>query len=289
MDPKLKQMLLTAQKSEITEHIIYSKLAKRTKDPKNKKILEQISKDEKKHYGIWKKITEQEVSPNMFKVFLYVMIAKILGITFGLKLMERGEAQAQKNYNEIVKKFPIAKSIEKDEERHEKALLDLLDEEKLQYIGSVVLGLNDALVELTGALAGLTLALQNSKLIATAGLVTGIAASFSMAASEYLSTKSEKQSEKHPLKASVYTGLAYIFTVVFLIFPYLVVANLYAALAWTLVNALIVIVIFTFYMSITKDLSFKKEALEMAAISLGVAAVSFGIGFLIRNLFGIEV
>ena len=42
---------------------------------------------------------------------------------------------------------------------NESALLQLLDEEKLRYTGSIVLGLNDVLVELTGALAGLTLAL----------------------------------------------------------------------------------------------------------------------------------
>ena len=57
-----------------------------------------------------------------------------------------------------------AQKIAEDEERHEQKLLAILDEERLQYVGSMVLGLNDALVELTGTLAGLTLALQNTKL-----------------------------------------------------------------------------------------------------------------------------
>jgi VIT1/CCC1 family predicted Fe2+/Mn2+ transporter len=47
-------------------------------------------------------------------------------------------------------------------------------------------------VELTGALSGLTLAFRNTRLIAMAGLITGIAASLSMAGSEYLATKSEE-------------------------------------------------------------------------------------------------
>jgi VIT1/CCC1 family predicted Fe2+/Mn2+ transporter len=85
-------------------------------------------------------------------------------------------------------------------------LISLIDEERLKYVSSMVLGLNDALVELTGALTGLTLALQNPRLIAIVGFITGIAASMSMAASEYLSTKQE-DTEKNPLKASVYTGL----------------------------------------------------------------------------------
>jgi VIT1/CCC1 family predicted Fe2+/Mn2+ transporter len=49
-------------------------------------------------------------------------------------------------------------------------------------------------------------------LIALSGLITGISASVSMAASEYLSTRSE-QTDKDPLRAAIYTGLTYIITV----------------------------------------------------------------------------
>ena len=155
-------------------------------------------------------------------------------------------------------------------------------------MGSIVLGLNDALVELTGALAGLTFALQNTRVIALAGLITGIAASFSMAASEYLSLKSEGQGER-ALKASVYTGLAYIFTVIFLILPYLLISNYFICLAVTLAIALLIILFFNYYISIAKDYSFKKRFLEMALLSFGVAAVTFTIGFLIRGFFNIDI
>ena len=50
-------------------------------------------------------------------------------------------------------------------------------------MGSVVLGLNDELVEFTGALAGFTLALSDHRLIALTGSITGIAAALSMASS----------------------------------------------------------------------------------------------------------
>jgi len=105
--------------------------------------------------------------------------------------------------------------------------IDMIDEERLRYVGSMVLGLNDALVELTGALAGLTLALQNTRLVAMTGLITGVAGSLSMAASEYLSTKSEG-GVKEPFRASVYTGFAYVLTVIFLILPYLLLIDLYS-------------------------------------------------------------
>jgi VIT1/CCC1 family predicted Fe2+/Mn2+ transporter len=150
------------------------------------------------------------------------------------------------------------------------------------------LGLNDALVELTGALAGLTLAFQNTKLIALSGLITGIAAAMSMAASEYLSTRSEKTA-KHPVRAAVYTGIAYIVTVALLILPYLLITNYYVDLAIALGTAVLIIAAFNYYISVAKDEPFRSRFFEMAGLSLGVAALSFVIGYLVRQALGIEL
>lgn len=288
LDTETKKTILTAQKNEITEHFIYEKLSRSVKDPHNRNILKHISSDELKHFNFWKKYTHEDVKPDKLKVWKYFLISRIFGITFGIKLMERGEEQAQVTYEKISKFVPDAKGVVKDEDEHEKQLIDLIDEERLRYVGSMVLGLNDALVELTGALAGLTLALQNTRLIAMTGLITGIAASLSMAASEYLSTKSEEDS-KNPFKASVYTGSIYVITVLFLIFPYLIFTNFYLCLGFTILNAIIVIFIFTFYISVAKDISFRNRFVEMALISLGIAALTFAIGFLIRIFLNVEV
>jgi len=175
-----------------------------------------------------------------------------------------------------------------DEEKHEGELLDMLDEESLKYAGSVVLGLNDALVELTGALAGFTLAFQNTRIIALAGLITGISASFSMAASEYLSTKSDED-EQNPIKAAVYTGIAYLFTVIFLVLPFFIFKQYLVSMGMTLLNAILIIAIFNYYISVAKDLSFRKRFLEMATISLGVAVFSFIIGNIIGRVLGVDI
>lgn len=283
-----RKLILNSQKNEITEHIIYEKLSKSTKNPQNKRILKQIASDELKHYNFWKKYTNEDVKPNKLKVWIYYIIAKIFGLTFGTKLMENGEEQAQVTYEKISSYVPSAKSIVEDEDKHERQLIELIDEERLRYVGSIVLGLNDALVELTGALAGLTFTLHNTRVIAMAGLITGIAASLSMAASEYLSTKSE-EGEGNPLKASLYTGSAYVITVMFLIFPYLLFTNLYLCLGITVLNAIAVIFIFTFYVSIAKDIPFKDRFLEMALISLGIAALTFCIGYIIGIVLNVEL
>ena len=202
--------------------------------------------------------------------------------------MERGEENAQANYAQLRDQIPEIDNWIQDEEIHEQKLLAMLDEERLRYVGSVVLGLNDALVELTGALAGLTLALRDVKLIALSGLVTGIAASFSMAASEYLSTRTE-DTQKHPTRAAIYTGIAYIITVTLLVLPYLLISNYILDLAITLTIAVMIIAAFNYYVSVAKDEPFRSRFLEMAGISLGVAVLSFVIGNFIRQWLGVEV
>ncbi|UCG02224.1 MAG: VIT1/CCC1 transporter family protein [Candidatus Heimdallarchaeota archaeon] len=291
LDQNMKKLVLNAQKNEITEYYIYKKLSKSTKDSHNQNILNQIAEDELEHYTFWKQYTQREVKPSKLKKWFYYLISRIFGLTFGIRLMELGEGQAQIFYSTIRKVIPKAQTVIDDEETHEKQLISLIDEELLDYIGSVVLGLNDALVELTGALAGLTLAFQNTQLIALAGLITGIAASLSMAASEYLATKSEEKSSKNPLKAAIYTGFAYIFTVIFLILPYLILSNQspLVCLTITLINAILIVFVFTFYISVAKDLSFQKRFTEIVGISLGIAALSFIIGLFVRSFFNIDI
>jgi len=276
------------QRNEITEYHIYLKLSKRVKDKKNAQTLQRIGDDEFRHYHFWKEYSEEEIKPNRWKIFKFYWVSRILGITFGIRLMENGEEGAQEEYLKACKYIPEAKQIVIDEDEHEEALIGLLKEKKLDYVGSIVLGLNDALVELTGTLAGLTFALQNTNLIAVAGLITGIAASFSMAASEYLSIKSEGDGS-NALASSIYTGLAYIGTVIILILPFLLFSNYFVCLGMTMAFAILIILFFNYYIAIAKKLNFRKRFWEMFAISMGVAAFTFGIGYLIRVFLGVDV
>jgi len=284
---RARDTVLASQKCEITEYEIYRALARRASESRNRKVLEETAAVEQIHYRFWKSFTGIDLPPDRIRIALYLLVYRIFGITFTLKFMERGEKKAQEVYRELLPDVPGLGSVLVDEERHEKALIALIDEERLRYTGSIVLGLNDALVELTGTLAGLTLAFQDTRVIAMAGLITGIAAALSMGSAEYLSTRSEGEG-KNPVQAATYTLVAYIITVIFLVAPYLVFASYYLSLAVTILNAIIVIVVFTFYTSVTRDLDFRGRFLEMAAISLGVAALSFLLGLLVRVFLHVD-
>ncbi len=109
-----------------------------------------------------------------------------------------------------------------------------------------------------------------------------------MGASEYLSTKAEGNTEA-AFKSSLYTGTAYIFTVLFLVLPYFFFKNYLLALMTTLIIGVLIILFFNYYVSIAKDLPFKKRFLEMTLLSLGIAAFSFAIGIIIRKTLGVDI
>lgn len=288
MENIILKALKTEQKEELTSQYIYNMLARRLNGDQNAAILSSISSDEKKHHDEIKKLTGAQVKPNWVKVYFYYWISIILGITFGVKLLEKGESKAIANYKALIRIYPQMHELIKDEEEHERQLINMINEERLQYMGSIVLGLNDALVELTGALAGFTFAFQNTRLIALTGLIMGISASFSMASAEYLSNKQENNTQES-LRAALYTGAAYVATVILLILPYLLIGNPYLSLAVMLFTVLLIIFFFNYYVAVAKDLDFKQRFLEMAAISLGVAAVSFLVGVLVKQFFGIDI
>ena len=289
LTPTAMAIVRKMQQNELTESVIYEKIAQFAKGEENKQTLLRLAREEKAHYEIWKQYTGVEMYPEKGKIFRYTLIARIFGFTFAVKLMERGEENAQGEYEVLAEEVEESKAIRQQEEEHEKALLEMLDEERLQYVGSMVLGLNDALVELTGSLAGFAFALQNNRLIALSGLIVGISATFSMASSEFLAARSEGRSDA--LKSCTYTGSAYLVTVVLLILPYLLLGSsqYILALALMLMTVVLIIAGFTYYTSVAMDQPFKSRFVEMASISIGVAVVSFIVGILAKQLLGVDV
>lgn len=289
LSQKALDILLKSQRDEETDCLIYDFMSKKEKDPKNKKILAKMAADERDHAKMWKSLTKKEVNPNLKLVYWYKFLTIIMGFTFVLKLIQSGETTASSKYADIIDEVPEAKKASEDELRHEYELIEMLDEERLQYVGAMVLGLNDALVELTGTIAGLSFALMNTRIVALSGIITGISATLSMAASNYLAERAENN--PNAMKSSVYTGVAYLITVALPVLPYLIFPEdmWLGALVTMLITVIFIILFFNYYISVAKDLPFMKRFLEMAGISLSVAAISFVIGILVKKFLGIDL
>ena len=286
---KALALIKKMQQGEMTESVIYTRIAKFAKGEENKEVLRRIAREELAHCQIWEKYTGKKMKPQMGKVRWFTLLARIFGFTFAVKLMEKGEGNAQEEYATLEAEVEESIAIRREEEAHEQALLQMLDEENLHYVGSMVLGLSDALVELTGSLAGFAFALQNTKVIALSGLIVGISATFSMASSEFLAARSEGRTDA--MKSCAYTGIAYLITVILLIAPYLLFPadQFLPALICMLAMVVLIIAGFTFYTSVAQDQKFGKHFLEMAGISIGVAVVSFVVGILAKKFLGVDL
>ena len=285
------ELMKLVKKTQIDKEqgaILYEFMAKKEKNEENKKILMQMSKDEKKHAEVWKKITNKNLKPSKLSILKFKFLTMIMGITFVIKTMQKKENLAQHEYEKMKEELPEAAKMLEDERRHEKELYNMIDEERLNYVGAMVLGLNDALVELTGAIAGVTFALANARLVALTGIITGISATLSMTASNYLAERANNNPKA--FKSSIYTGMAYLITVALLVLPYLILpSNMYImAFAIMIATVILIIMFFNYYISVAKEEPFFKNFITMAIISLSVAVISYIIGLLAKNLLGID-
>ena len=289
ISPELMATIRKAQVDEETGAIMYAFMAQREKNGKNKELLQQMATDEKIHAETWRNYTGEQLKPKKGKILWLKLVTVILGFTFVLKTLEKDEQFAEEAYLKMSEELPEARAILADERRHEAELTEMLDEERLQYVGSMVLGLNDALVELTGAIAGVTFALADTRLVALTGIITGISATLSMAASNYLAERANGNA--NAIKSSLYTGIAYLITVALLVLPYLLFPiHMYvAAFVAMIIIVILIIIFFNYYISVAKDEPFLRRFGEMAAISLSVAVIAFVIGLLAKNLLGIDV
>jgi VIT1/CCC1 family predicted Fe2+/Mn2+ transporter len=284
-----KKYFLALAKGEMEGAALYGRVAGFVKKASDRETLLAIAREEESHARVFASYAGEEPSVNRFRIGWYAFLARLLGYTFVLKLLEKGEDKSIAAYSEPLKAVPEMPDFLEEEKRHEDQLVEILDEERLKYVGDIVLGMNDALVELTGALAGYTLAMRNTGMIAMAGLITGISATLSMASSGFLSAR--EAGEKDAVKSSMYTGVAYLITVAILIAPYLIAPRdgYFGALAAMLVLALLIIAAFNSYVSVARDRSFRKGFLGMAAISLGVAGICFLVGIVVKNVLGIDL
>lgn len=160
-------------------------------------------------------------------------------------------------------------------------------DQKQNKIAAIVLGLNDALIELTGALVGLSFTLRNHKLVALAGLITGVAAAMSMAASAYMHARQETDTDAKI--TGVYTGFSYLIVVLLLIMPYFILSDITSSVYTMLVIAFAIIIFVSRFTARARGVSFSKELAMMLAFSLGVAAITFLIGQILKAVIGIEI
>ncbi|MBW3538475.1 VIT1/CCC1 transporter family protein [Candidatus Parcubacteria bacterium] len=281
-----------AQK-EYRNYLAFTELAKTEPNPEFKLVLEQLAELENGHYRFWQRHA-QAPAPGLrsWQLKLLVLSRRLLGLTFTVKFLEmlEGDLVEQAREHLFTEGHPDRKQIEEIiyvEEPQEQKLIRQIREERVEFTGSIVLGLNDGLIELSGALTGFLFAFRDHLTVALAGIILGISASLSMASSAYLQARQERG--KNPLKAGLYTGLAYIIVVVLLVAPFGLSRDNLTSLAAMIAVVLAIVLGLSFYTAVIFSRNFYRSFSEMLLFSVGTAFVTFLIGSAARALLGVEV
>ena len=74
------EVIKRMQQNELTESVIYEKIAAFAKGEENKETLLRLAREEKAHYEIWRKYTRVDMVPEQRKIRKYTLLARLLGI-----------------------------------------------------------------------------------------------------------------------------------------------------------------------------------------------------------------
>src|SRR5579875_872713 len=278
---------------EYVDHTVYFKLASYEKRSERKEVLNKLAQQEKAHMEFWAKQLKGKIylrSSLKLKIYFIVLLRYLFGLTFAIKFLERNEKKVISEYKKALNVFDGTNKQEleeiiKDEIEHESYWISQIKENSVTYIGFIVLGLADAIVEITGVHAGFLGVTTSTVVAGIAGLVVGVSASIAMAAAAYLQAKQGEIG--NPRISAIYTGISYILAAAALATPYFLTHIMWVAFLASLLVALSLLAYFNFYSAVLSEREFSRDYLVNSALVLVTAFISFFFGEFLGQYFGI--
>jgi VIT1/CCC1 family predicted Fe2+/Mn2+ transporter len=293
VSPELARVATESVIDEFTDHTVYSTLARREKNPEFKKALQELADSEQVHLDFWKRYAPDFVPRvGRLKLNIILFLRFFLGLTFTLKFLERHEDTVIRRYRSVEHLIPESDKrmfdrMLDDEEHHENYLMGEVHENRVKYISFVVLGLADAVVEISGIHAGSLGVFDRTELAGISGVVAGMAASIAMASAAYAQAKQGFQGSAK--WGAIYTGVSYMFTAIFLALPYFLTGSMLLALGTSITVGVVLVAMLTYYDTIISSRGFARQFGELAGIILGASFALFVAGTVLRQVFGIVI
>lgn len=192
---------------EIDDWLTYSLLARHSRDAELRTLLERIAAMEKRHAEFWADILARHgqplpaARPRRLRSLALRLLQRRINPLLLIAALELGETGAVEAYHRLWQSgllppedHAALRGIILDELEHEAAFRRQTREAGLQNVRDFVLGMNDGLVEILGAVTGLSAAYAgNPLLVAVSGLVVGIAGALSMGIGAFISVRSQRQ------------------------------------------------------------------------------------------------
>jgi vacuolar iron transporter family protein len=292
----LSQVARESASDEYTDYLVYKRLAdsSRTKDPKMREILNTLSATEYGHYEFWKKYMppDTRIKAKTSTIYLTLFLRLIFGSTFAIKYLEKHETSVIRKYKSVKNSIPESDQRQfdemvRDEEEHENTWMEQMQGRYLKYISFIILGLADAIVEISGIHAGSLGIYHSTEITGLAGIVAGASASIAMASAAYAQAKQGFQGS--PVISALFTGISYFLNAIVLAAPYFFTDSQGVAITTSIILAILIIAFVSYYNSVVSQSHFLRDFSELAGIMLGASAALFLFGLLIRSVFGITI
>ncbi|MEM2856979.1 MAG: ferritin family protein [Candidatus Nitrosocaldaceae archaeon] len=289
----IEKIALYSCKEEYNSHKIYLILSQSIFTPSNiRSRFKIMAEQEYEHYLFWSRyVRGYEPKISYVKIFFIKLLILFMGATFIIKILEKHESNIINEYKHVMhlldeeEKHKLEIIID-EEEKHEDEFTKDLNEARVKYLGFIVLGLSDALIEIAGIHAGTLGAYTDTFKAGLAGLIAGVAASIAMASAAYNQAKQNEVIGK-PVTAAMYTGIAYILTALLLAFPYFVIHDIIEALLASLIVSIGILAYISLYSYILYNRNFFRELGETSAIIFGATLALYIFGDLIGEYLGI--
>lgn len=279
---------------EFNDYTLYDRLSRTVaKGSSYAEALGHLSATEHKHYEFWRRyVPDEEPKLATAKLYWILFLRRAFGLTFATRYLDRHESKVVGEYEGLASHIPEADrhafdEMVDDEKQHEKEFEKRVESSAVQYISFIILGLADALVEISGIHAG-SLGLYNRTEIAgLAGIVAGGAASIAMASAAFAQAKQGFSGS--PRIAALYTGVSYFVCAILLATPYFVTGNMIYALGSSLTIAVALLGITTYYSTVVGAKPFTRDFVEILLILLGATVALYIFGNLVGSILHLTV
>jgi len=272
---------------EFSDHTLYERLSKTVRaDSPFAQVLRDLSATELRHYKFWSMyVPDQKPRLARLKLYWVLFLRRFLGLTFATRYLDRHEANVVKEYQGLERLIPQAdrtayQEMVADEKEHEKAFAHKVESSAIRYISFIVLGLADALVEISGIHAGSLGFYDRTEIAGLAGVIAGGAASLAMASAAFAQAKQGFQGSAR--LSAIYTGISYFVTAIFLALPYFLTSDMVVALGSSLTVAVVILAITTWYSTVIREKSFLRDFVEILAILFAATIVLYAFGSVVR-------
>lgn len=280
-------------------------------------MLNELIRVEARHFKFWQDFFNLPLdklgSARRFKLSSFVFFARIFGERGIHLIIEAIEIHGIRNYLsvwEIYKDQPLGEAVRvilNDEFMHEEEIVSKISSRKIhpERVRNIFLGFNDGLVEIIGAVSGFFAAFQTASAVLIAGFTVAVAGSISMAAAAFAAISSEYEIERivaskerflgeeakevpmsSPSSSAVVVGISYFLGASIPVLPVFFGAqNVWFPVA----AALVIVILISYFLAFISGISvIRRITINIVIIAVAVG-VTYGIGLLAKNFFGISI